>query len=426
MNNDIILLDGVRYCRYSPKSENEFRQLIVDNIAELFGKEAIYIDIEKNLENEIGKARRPDGFVLDLSSNSFYVVEFELSNHSTYGHIDPQINGFLQAVDNWNTRQKIAGILKKYMEEDMVRLKAIKDHIGDTSELYQFFLERVLTPMHNSGQPNTYIIIDECCDELQIAMRHRTPKPKIIEAAVYAREGAEMVKALRFEPQFSFVPPVTETPTVSPSKPKQSETQPSNGEIQFPIPVYATYKGNRFEAKLFADGSMEVNGEKFKSPSGAGKAAKGGKSTNGWTFWKIKETDETIDKLYHIVKGTKKEYRSSPNDLNTIIVPAHEDGFQETFLGENSWYAIRLNKKKIPNLKYIAVYRKAPVSAITHLAEIDRIEKYKDTGKFIVFFKGKAKEIEHIKRIEGGFAPQGPVFTNREKLSKAKSTDEVL
>jgi len=202
MTNDIILIDGIRYCRYTPKSEAEFRQLVVDNIAELFGKEAIYIDIEKNLENEIGKARRPDGFVLDLSSNSFYVVEFELSNHSTYGHIDPQINGFLQAVDNWNTRQKIAGILKKYMEEDVVRLKSIKDHIGDTSELYQFFLERVLTPMHNSGQPNTYIIIDECCDELQLAMRHRTPKPKIIEAAVYAREGAEAVKALRFEPQY--------------------------------------------------------------------------------------------------------------------------------------------------------------------------------------------------------------------------------
>jgi len=203
MANDIILLDGVKYARYEPKSEAEFRKLVVYNIAEVFGNDAIYIDIERNLENELGKARRPDGFVLDLSDNSFYVVEFELAGHSTYGHIDPQINGFLQAVDNWNTRQKIAGILKKYMEEDVIRLKAIKDHIGETTELFQFFLERVLTPMHDSGQPNTFVIIDSCCEELEVAMRHRTPRPSIIEVAIYAREGAETVKALRFEPQYS-------------------------------------------------------------------------------------------------------------------------------------------------------------------------------------------------------------------------------
>ncbi len=123
----------------------------------------------------------------------------------------------------------------------------------------------------------------------------------------------------------------------------------------------------------------------------------------------------------------KRKTPSQTNDpIDTIIVPAREDGFQETFLGKNCWYQIRLSKSKIPVLKYIAVYRKAPISAITHIAEIDRIEEYQNSGKYIVYFKGKAKEIEHINRQEGGFAPQCPVFTSRERLRKAKSVSDVI
>jgi len=425
MTNDIILIDGIRYCRYTPKSEAEFERMIVENAARIFGEEAIYLDIKKLIKTEWGQGTIPDGFLFYPEQRRFVLVEVELSSHPVFEHISKQVNKFISAFANYKSRQKLASMLKEYIEEEPALAKRMKPLLG-TKGLYEFLEFDVFEPLAEAKNFEVIVIIEDKTPAVCEALSWLHPSPSLIEAAVYAREGAEMVKALRFEPQFKFVPQVTEITPVLPPKRKQSEITPSNDKIQFPIPVYATYKDNRFEAKLFADGSMEVNGEKFKSPSGAGKAVKDGKSTNGWTFWKIKENDETIDKLYHIVKGTKKEYRSSPNDLNTIIVPAHEDGFQETFLGENSWYAIRLNKKKIPDLKYIAVYRKAPVSAITHLAEIDRIEKYKDTGKFIVYFKGKAKEIEHIKRIEGGFAPQCPVYTNYQRLIESKSTSDAI
>jgi len=286
--DDVILLDGVKYTRYELKSEAEFRQLVVDNIAEVFGEEAIYIDIERNLKNELGKARRPDGFILDLKDDTFYVVEFELSIHSTYGHIDPQINGFLQAVDNWNTRQKIAGILQDYMLDDIVRQKALRDHIGESKEIYRYFIEKILTPMHESGQPNTYMIIDECCKELQIAMRHRMPRPKIIEVAVYAREGAENVKMLRFKPEYE-TPKLYVSPKIEKIKPINLPDEKATGKIEFPVPVFADYKGQHFDGKLFADGSIEFNGKKYKSPSGAGKAIRNGKQVNGWDFWRLSE-----------------------------------------------------------------------------------------------------------------------------------------
>jgi hypothetical protein len=56
----------------------------------------------------------------------------------------------------------------------------------------------------------------------------------------------------------------------------------------------------------------------------------------------------------------------SPDDIDTVVVPAREDGFQDVFLGEDRWYSVRINETVQPQIKYIAAYQVAPVSAITH------------------------------------------------------------
>src|SRR5690606_13374269 len=84
------------------------------------------------------------------------------------------------------------------------------------------------------------------------------------------------------------------------------------------------------------------------------------------------------------------------SDIDTIVVPAREDGFKDVFLDENCWYAIRLNASMIPKLKYIAAYQVAPISAITHIAEIEKIDQYRDTNKYIVYFKDPAEKITNI------------------------------
>ena len=90
------------------------------------------------------------------------------------------------------------------------------------------------------------------------------------------------------------------------------------------------------------------------------------------------------------------DFLDDVDDLDTIIVPALEEGFNETFLGENCWYAVRISVPMISRIKYIAAYQVYPISAVTHYAAVERIEKYKDTGKYILYFKGKAKKIEKI------------------------------
>jgi hypothetical protein len=119
-----------------------------------------------------------------------------------------------------------------------------------------------------------------------------------------------------------------------------------------------------------------------------------------------------------------------PSNIDTVVVPAQEEGFEETFIKENCWYQIRIHSSMIPKIKYIAAYRVAPESAITHVAEVKKIERWKDSNKYILYFAGPAKPIGPIKLIpkpNGKVkAPQAPRYTSFERLSKAKNLDEAF
>lgn len=118
----------------------------------------------------------------------------------------------------------------------------------------------------------------------------------------------------------------------------------------------------------------------------------------------------------------------SPEDIDTIVVPAQEEGFQSAFIESNAWWQIRISVSMLDKIKYIAAYRTAPVSAITHVAEVDRIERYKDTNKYILYFKESAKAIPHIEldKDKKGVAPQASRYTNYARLMSATKLSEVF
>lgn len=116
-----------------------------------------------------------------------------------------------------------------------------------------------------------------------------------------------------------------------------------------------------------------------------------------------------------------------PDELDTIVVPAREDGFNEEFLQNNCWFAIRIAGAMVDKIKYIAAYQVAPVSGITYIAEVEHIEKYKDTNKYIVFFKnGSLKKINKVGLgKKKGRAPQAPRYSSYSSILKAKSLDDL-
>ncbi len=157
-------------------------------------------------------------------------------------------------------------------------------------------------------------------------------------------------------------------------------------------------------------------------------------STDGnyiYQFDSLYENSEDIE-VYQTEKSkenideTRKRKRKRKAESDTIVVAAREEGFKREFLGNSQWYSIRIGAAMKDRIKYIAAYQVAPISAVTHIAEIKDIKPYKDTGKYIVLFNGDAKKIDKVPVKDSNNAPQGPVYVKKEDLTKADYLEDAL
>ena len=71
MSDDIILLDGVKYLRYTPKSEDEFERIVVQNAKNIFGENAIYLDVRD--PNEFAAGHLPGSINVSRGTLEFQV-----------------------------------------------------------------------------------------------------------------------------------------------------------------------------------------------------------------------------------------------------------------------------------------------------------------------------------------------------------------
>lgn len=112
---------------------------------------------------------------------------------------------------------------------------------------------------------------------------------------------------------------------------------------------------------------------------------------------------------------------------DTVIVPAKQEGFRQVFLRQNCWHAIRIGGGMLSKIIYIAAYQTAPVSAITHIAPVNKIEPYGDGGKYKLIFSEAAREIEPIPFDD---APRGSMqsirYTSLKMLKQAKKISELF
>jgi hypothetical protein len=117
--------------------------------------------------------------------------------------------------------------------------------------------------------------------------------------------------------------------------------------------------------------------------------------------------------------------RRKRGEYDTIVCPAHRDGFEKEFMGRNRWYSIRISKKVIPRLRYIALYVTSPINQITHYGRIRTIKPWRDSGKYVVLLRGKAKRIGPI-----DFSPKINIQSSRlalmARLQRARTLADAL
>lgn len=120
------------------------------------------------------------------------------------------------------------------------------------------------------------------------------------------------------------------------------------------------------------------------------------------------------------------EDKSVDNKWDLFFCPAKNKGFEEVFLDKNQWYSVRIAAWRIPQIKYIACYRGAPYSAITHYAVVKKVELYED-GKYIIYFEGEAIPLENpvILGKSNIMEVRKTRYTSLEKLKNASEVSEV-
>jgi len=98
---------GKIYSKMEFSNEDEIENIVIKNFKLLFGDYSILL--EKSLINtSSGKGSIPDGIIINFQENKWYILEVERGIHGTWDHIAPQISKQITAMENIDSKTKIA------------------------------------------------------------------------------------------------------------------------------------------------------------------------------------------------------------------------------------------------------------------------------------------------------------------------------
>lgn len=145
--------------------------------------------------------------------------------------------------------------------------------------------------------------------------------------------------------------------------------------------------------------------------------------------------DFNIEDQFEIAKEASEEKQESKEivekapEWDTLVCSAKEGGFKMAFLEQKAWWAVRINDKYLPHIKYLAMYQVAPISGITYYGEVDRIEPYEEEpSKYKLFLKGEPIKLKEKIGLGDNphLKPQGPRYSKIEDILKAQTLDDVF
>jgi hypothetical protein len=191
----MLLIDGVKYQEWEISDEDELEQMVIEHAQDIFGENSIYFDKKQKLKSLAGVGSIPDGLVIMFGSvPQWHIVEVELSSHDPYAHIVPQVDKFINGIDNQNTRNKLVDTLYNVINSDELLKRETRQAIGLDKDIHKFLADLITTP------PTITIIIEKDTDQLEEALRKYAQK-KVREFQTFTRAGIGLaVHAHLFEP----------------------------------------------------------------------------------------------------------------------------------------------------------------------------------------------------------------------------------
>lgn len=190
-----LIIDDVKFNLWIPQDElREFHPLVEEHSKDIFGYDIVYFDINVKLKSIAGLTAKPDGFVIDLTKNKWYIIEVELSKHNPYDHIVNQLTRFINGIDNPKIKDSIVDALYNEINKNKMLRAQVEEKVeGDIHH----WLSKLL-----SQTPKIVVIIEEKTEEVVEACKilMKSFETYIVELKTFVRENAENVHAHLFEP----------------------------------------------------------------------------------------------------------------------------------------------------------------------------------------------------------------------------------
>jgi len=291
----MLIFKDTKFIKSPFDSEAELEQVIVDNYEYLFGPTSFYLPKAK-IKTADGAGTIPDGFAIDIGQRKWYLVEAELMHHSVWNHIAPQVTKQILASQQQITKRTLVDLaVEQYQSESYTKEKFedlniaainVRQVVGDILET----------------DPIIGVPIDGITNDLRDWARTLKYKVKLWVVSKFVEFNNPTNIVFEFPEEFK-----PELDTEEESKPQKPNLEIAQYDVELSDLInggllavgerismaYKPRNGQpkRYEAIVLDDGSLEVLGQSFSSPSyaalaGIQDAGSDRKTVNGWTSWK--------------------------------------------------------------------------------------------------------------------------------------------
>lgn len=294
----MLILNDRKFIKSPFDNEAELEQVIIDNYEHIFGPSSIYLP-KKKIKTGDGAGTIPDGFAIDLASKKWYLVEAELLHHTVWNHIAPQVSKQVIASLQPYSKKIIQDLaVETYSNDETAKEKFQELDIEELNvrKVIQDILEK---------EPVIGVPIDNISSDLKEWARTLKYSVKlwVISKFVEFKNSSNVV----YEFPEEFKP---EIDTENEDRVDESDQEITRYDVSISdlieeefilanqqlIMDYNPRNGEqkRYSALVHDDGSLEVLGQKFSSPSyaalaGIQDAGSDRQTVNGWTSWKTED-----------------------------------------------------------------------------------------------------------------------------------------
>ena len=168
----MLIAADKKYVETPFTSEAELEQVVEAHHHDIFGSLSVYLP-KQLVSTTGGEGSIPDGFVIDPEARRWYIVEVELSTHSVWSHIAPQVaKQIIGTTHPATTRQLIDAAINKIRNDDEYT-DSLQEMDIDALDVHRLF-QTILDTEPIVGMPIDKVSADhrECC------LLYTSPSPR--------------------------------------------------------------------------------------------------------------------------------------------------------------------------------------------------------------------------------------------------------